>query len=88
MAFKPRPPRPATGVTILSRRIARAVHDPHDSRERFDPDFILALRCSACGKDGLAPRRHIQAAVEEHAASCPRRHEVSAVAVRVFYPKQ
>lgn len=73
---------------VLARRIERAIHDPQSASERFDLDFVLAMRCEACGKLGMAPRRSIRAAVEDHAGSCPRRHDVSSVAVRVFYPKQ
>lgn len=87
--MRTRPP----GTTLrrpdpLGRRVARALYDPHDARERFDPDFMMGLQCQACGRVGAAARRDVSAAVADHAETCPRRHVVDSVAVRVYYPKQ
>jgi hypothetical protein len=91
--FAPRPAgstqrRPALPGNVQRRRIERAVHDPHGASERFDPAFVLGMQCQACGKLGTSPRSEVQEAVRAHAESCPARHRVSAVAVRVYYPKQ
>lgn len=81
----------ASRGTVLRRKAEVAVHDPHDARERFDPEFVLALQCQRCGKHGQARRKDIHEAIRVHIEEeCPRRHVASdePVAVRVFYPKQ
>ncbi len=70
------------------RAILEAVHDPHDARERMDPEFVMMARCLACGDVWYAPRRVIRDANREHAERCEKRHEVAAVHVQVLYPKQ
>jgi hypothetical protein len=67
--FTPRP----TGVTL--RRVENYLHHPHDSAERIDPGFRVALRCELCGKLAYGPRSLIGEAMREHRESdCPKRH--------------
>lgn len=73
------------------RRIAiGALHDPHDARERMDPDFVLLTHCERCNKYDQVPRRVVHEAIRAHVEEeCPGRLDsTEAIVVRVFYPKQ
>lgn len=84
MTFVPRP----QGRTL--RRVEEAIHRPHDSVERMDPDFQVAMKCEKCGRVGHGPRRFMAEAMREHQQSeCSARH-VKADApqvMRILYPR-
>lgn len=66
--LKPRAP----GVTM--KRAREAEQRPHDAKERFDPDFPIALLCSDCGKYGYGPFKQMAEAMREHReTSCSAR---------------
>lgn len=72
------------------REIERALVAPHHPRERFDPEFPVAFRCSRCGKMGYGPRRLLREAVTAHwQEDCPaRRSRADAPKeMRLFYPR-
>jgi len=76
------------GTTL--RRSLDALTNPHDSEERFDPDFPIAYRCEDCGRVGYGPRKHLSEALREHRQSdCPaRRTKIDEPHVtRLLYPR-
>jgi hypothetical protein len=82
--FAPRP----RGATL--KRVQEALHNPHDSVERFDNEFPVSYRCPHCGVLGHGPRAQLQDAIREHRETCSARH-VRADEPSVFqllYPKQ
>lgn len=77
------------GLT-LKRRIERAIHAPHDGKERFDPEFPVALRCQFCGTHGYGPRKNMQEAVREHLRQCPAkrtRANAAEYGTQILYPR-
>lgn len=66
---------PRTKGLTLRRRIDHALYQPHadDGKERFDPDFPVALKCEFCGTHGYGPRKHMREAILEHQKQCPAR---------------
>lgn len=78
------------GSTEAQRRRAQgALHDPHDAKERMDPEFMLLTVCSSCGKQDMVKRRDVSDAIRVHATEeCPNRHNGDLIVVRVLYPKQ
>jgi hypothetical protein len=78
----------SSSVESYRRQAVGALHDPHDARERMDPEFELLMHCLTCGKIGTSKRKHIHEATREHSLQCPERHNASSVVVRVLYPKQ
>jgi hypothetical protein len=85
--FHPR----TTGLT-LRRRIRHALYEPYgdEGKERFDLEFPVATRCEFCGKIGYGPRRHMEAAIDEHRKQCPaKRQRMKAEEYRtdILYPR-
>ena len=71
------------------------IHDalvrPHDAKERFDPDFPIAMACDRCGRVCHGPRRFMAEAIREHQQSdCPMRHTHvdDAQVMRILYPRR
>lgn len=79
--------RAATTGTVLRRRLERAVVDPHDASERFDPDFVVGMVCEVCGRCGTTPIRHRREAIREHVETRHAGHD-GPVVVRILYPRQ
>jgi len=82
VAFIARP----QGYTLMRDALAR----PHDSRERFDPDFPVAMKCEKCGRIGHGPRRFMAEAMREHQQSeCSARKSRADVpqVMRILYPR-
>ena len=82
--------RPA-GTTL--RRTREALLNPYPaSSDRWDPWFIVEMRCQKCGRLARAPRREMQEAMREHLESdCPMRNGPSQDEVqmmRIFFPWQ
>ena len=83
MAFIARP----QGQTL--RRYQEAFVRPHDSKERFDLDFPVMMRCAECGEVGMAKRGDISAAMKEHRESYCRvrsAKQADEFVQRIVYP--
>lgn len=79
------------GSESQRRRAIGALYDPHDARERFEPDFVLMWHCSRCDGFGDAPRKLMREAIKAHVEEdCPARHSAAddPIVIRVLYPKQ
>lgn len=77
------------GVTL--RRATDALHRPHDPKERFDPEFPVAMVCDKCGKHGFGPRKHMAEAMRIHQESeCAARRTKAdePQLTRILYPRQ
>lgn len=82
---------PRAGKTVGQKKIELALVDPHNAKERFDPEFLLAFKCPRCQLVDMAPRKHISDAIRAHVAEdCPARHTMAdePINVRVYYPRQ
>lgn len=77
----------ARGFTLS--RAQDAIHRPHGSKERFDPEYPVVMRCSRCGKFGQGPRRNLREAIQEHAGKCPARHTKAddPTVMTILYPR-
>ena len=57
------------------KRFEDAIVRPHDSSERFDPDFPVLMLCELCGETGMARRGDVSVAMREHRESyCKARY--------------
>jgi hypothetical protein len=85
VAFNPRP----IGNTLRRQdEFVRAIHQPHDPRERFDGNFPVMMRCELCGEVGMAGRAEVREAMAEHQRSyCKsRRRRDEPTTMRIAYP--
>ena len=81
--------RPIGNTLRRQDDFVRAIHTPHDPRERFDGNFPVMMRCEVCGEVGMAGRAEVREAMAEHRRSyCKARHthQDDPTVMRIAYP--
>ena len=82
--------RPIGNTLRRQDAFERAIHTPHDPRERFDGNFPVMMRCELCGEVGMAGRADVREAMAEHREShCKARHRKpdEPNVMRIVYPR-
>ena len=82
--------RPIGNTLRRQDDFVKAIHTPHDPRERFDGNFPVMIRCEVCGEVGMAGRADVHEAMREHRESyCKARHTKPDVpnTMRIAYPQ-